>query len=533
MASKRWHHLLTILAVICCLLYVFLIPENHSEAEDAYWYAKDLRDADFSSLWHPYHMIYLPLMRMLFMPFRALGMDAFSFLIIANKLLGILTLLVCYRILCNRDGEFDRGAFLFVAFIGVSYGFWRYSNVPEVYMLANFFNVLLVYWLFKRPITPSNTVIAGGLGTLALLGHATGLSLVLVAVPIFFLHQKNLKALFRYGITVGLLIIILYGGVQYALSIGDPPESLFGQSSGRFSSFKLTHIPKAIFGSSQDLISGNFLFAFDGFVELIVRVFPNRMMDEEIFMGKQVDGITPVLAVISLVGAAITFFLLFFKFMKKWSWPTKKKLLTTPQVSLLIAWTAVFTLIAIQKSTGNPERWLLVMVPASLLAYHLITKSLVNQNGTHRLASGFVFFLFTANLWGGFFPILTDKGDYNAQKAYPLIESIPPGSMLLTIDNGGFNRFLDYNTQFEVINLFSNEDLDATQKKYRLFEQRIEEFPGSIYATGDVFRIPKFYYSDNPRAVPETEKLSKKLAPEFEKITDNEFGGIYQRMEGH
>jgi hypothetical protein len=105
------------------------VPENHTEAEDAYYYARMVESGRGAELYHRHHLLYLPVGRALLTGARAAGYAgrALPVLIVWSVVAGAVTV-TSLAILLGR-----RGGWAAVGLLG-SYGFWRYSGTAEIYV---------------------------------------------------------------------------------------------------------------------------------------------------------------------------------------------------------------------------------------------------------------------------------------------------------------------------------------------------------------------------------------------------------------
>jgi hypothetical protein len=78
-------------------LYYTSVPENQSELDDAYWYAYDIEDKLYTEIFHRYHLLYLPTMKLLYEAAHALGLAdrSFDFIVVITAISGSLALAAC------------------------------------------------------------------------------------------------------------------------------------------------------------------------------------------------------------------------------------------------------------------------------------------------------------------------------------------------------------------------------------------------------------------------------------------------------
>src|SRR5688572_27200805 len=133
---------LILLSLSIVALYLLLLPANHSEAEDAFWYAYDVENGSLIDTLHPHHLLYIPLNRAIYL--TGITERSYPLMVGVNVVLGVAT--VCLFVLLLRKIGMPSGyALTMGASLAFSYGYWRYSVEVEVYILAAFAATLLCW----------------------------------------------------------------------------------------------------------------------------------------------------------------------------------------------------------------------------------------------------------------------------------------------------------------------------------------------------------------------------------------------------
>ena len=172
------------------------MPENYSEAEDAYDFAFRVEQGALQDQLGVNRLLALPIFSILYKFISGVGLEvrAFTFMVYLNQILAVGSLILFCRILFDQlvlQHKFSvakKGSYLGVGLLGLSYGFWRYASVPETYMLAIFF--LLLAWFFVLRDRVWMGSIFSGIGVLIHL--LNGVPLV-IAIGCYYLFQKNGK----------------------------------------------------------------------------------------------------------------------------------------------------------------------------------------------------------------------------------------------------------------------------------------------------------------------------------------------------
>jgi hypothetical protein len=263
---------------------------NHTEAEDAYCYALDVVESRRHNPQEAFHILYTPFLRLIY----GLGwfQDAFGLIVVASQALALssLGLFLC---LMGRIGVPRHESLLGSAGLAFSYGFWRYSQEAEVYVLAVALCLLLLWAVAAGGLArPSRSPLMGFLGGLAILGHILGAALAAVAVPLELGLKRRWRPLVSY---LAALVVTVLAGYS-PLSHGYQPARLVSRLQGAAAAapssgagFGPSSLPKACVGFGQTVLSGSFVFLYPQARAALRRAFPNRVLDEEEFLARHTD----------------------------------------------------------------------------------------------------------------------------------------------------------------------------------------------------------------------------------------------------
>ncbi|MER3523690.1 MAG: hypothetical protein C4326_06370 [Ignavibacteria bacterium] len=142
--------LATACVLVVCMVYLSTLAVNHSEAEDALYYAVDITRGSPTDVFHPNHLRFASLNRLIFTVASMLGYGGPTMPVmqLVNTLASMVTLSVFYRILTllRLPCLIKVVALLMLAF---SYGYWWYSVEGETYILPLPFVMLSVHRLVR------------------------------------------------------------------------------------------------------------------------------------------------------------------------------------------------------------------------------------------------------------------------------------------------------------------------------------------------------------------------------------------------
>jgi len=174
---KRQYWLAIAGGLIFTIIYLLTLTEVHTF--DALSYIFDVTRKPWQEIFHPHHLAYSPVGAVA--TWIAGGGDAAHAMQRVNAIAGGAGVAWCGAIAARRWQRSDLTIVSMLA-LGGSYAFWYYAVEVEVYTLATFF-LIGVIWMIDTP-APRTTQWALGLGAMlsgALLFHQTN---VLLAIPL-------------------------------------------------------------------------------------------------------------------------------------------------------------------------------------------------------------------------------------------------------------------------------------------------------------------------------------------------------------
>lgn len=494
--------------------FMLTAPANHSEAEDAYYYARMAELGAWPEMFHAHHLVYLPLMRLIFRAVQFAGYTGRSFPVLAGVSMISGALAVClFAALLRRAGAKKIAATSFACALLFSYGFWRYSTTVEIYMPAAALSLLTLYLAVRsaeRPLFFPACVLAG---SFALLLHLVTIPAVFLAVPLFYIVRKqNLRA-GVYAVTAPLLAVIGYGTV---VACGIRPVVFSDVLVQRTALVEPLSWVKGIVAWGQTVLSGNFLFGLPAAAERIIRLFPFQMLQEEQFMGTHAPSWVPFIAPVTFglaVGLAVAVLWLILRNFK----------------NIRFAGSAVFVAVAVWLAgaagmamcfePANPEMWVCVLPPFWLLA-GLMWGALPDSRLFRWMPVALAAALLLHNWIGGMSLVRNPEGDYCRQKGSWIIGQARPGDLILTADSHSFITFLEYQTPAGI--------LDA---KFAGEEQRVKlqsQMAGRTYIFSDVIEPLPPATRRAPVSVQRIRRLGEALRPGLQIVHQDSLGTVYQ-----
>ncbi len=444
------------LGVAFLLLFAVLATPrvvNHTEAEDAYAYAKQVERQSYREILHPNHRLYHPLAKAVY---ELSGREKSFGVLVGLSLVSAMGALLVFYFLLGKLGLAQGWlAFVYTAGLALSYGFWRYAHEVEIYAVG-WLVLLLVLWAVFSMKNPWQGLWAALLLVLALNVHrALGPPL---AVTFFVLYaaRRDWRSL-GLCLLVGLLAYPTAEKAAAEISLGSrvakPELADFFVDEGRAEraearpghGFKVSSLPKAGVGLGASVVGTNLLMGIDPAYELLQeRLFPYRFLDEERMMAAGWPAWQIWLWGLGLLALAVTGLVVLWRSrgaLRDWrAWMPE-------QWALLFGAGAYGGTIVIFEP-GNPEMWLL-----GLPFFWLAAACLTRKAGAASLG-GMVLFLGLTS-WLGGMALLGDPGrDYHRATSVRVRAEAKAGDVYLLGYNGSVHqRFVNYESPVTVVSL--------------------------------------------------------------------------------
>ena len=500
-------HILIALAAL--VVFVLVVPGNHTEAEDAFEYSRLVEEGRGAELFHPHHLLYLPMQKAVFGCANVVGYSGRSYYVArsvsmaAGAVALVLFLLVAQRLLA-ATGRQQGGFFAWITVFGLfsTYGFVRYACEVEIYIPAMVPMLAAVYSAL-RPDGSKRSLVAGiACSALALLLHTINFATALVVVPLIhalLFRRRKFAAIHLFSTTA--LVVLVYGVVHGTVGMSSPPVD--SASEG----WLQPGTPlKAVAGLGQCLVSANFAFAYEAVTATLQQWFPYRVFVEEIYTAQQMPPWMVAFAPFSfLLGVA--------GLLVGGIWVAagvvKQSLFREPCFWILLIWFAGTAAPTVLLEPSNPELWILSLAPLWLLFAWLASSSWTK--GFQRVAVGMVALLAFHNLLVGMGMLRNPEGDYNRQKAEWVLGRAAEGDVLYTADSFVFSFYLNYWSEAEVRN--------ANSQGWKQGK--------STFVFDDVFNPPPAVGIRYPGFAKHVEAVAKELRPICSKVRQDRFGGVW------
>ncbi len=476
---KGWKPILLFLGTL--LFFVLTAPENHSEAEDTYYYARMVEQGEWSEMFHQHHLLYLPLARGVF---RVVQAERALPVLIALSMIAAAGVISLFAAMLRRDGRSP----LWVLPLLFSYGFWRYACAAEIYLPA-LFAVCGAWVCASRPKRLAGAIACSAA---ALLLHLVCLPAVF-SIGLLFAVRKEWKVLSMYFVSVGGVVASVYGFVYTtAGTVVFQDANVVGNSI-----FVASTWLKGLFAFGQNLLSGNFLFSISAIADRLVALFPTQMLQEELFMGQQAGGLWQTAACVTFLGALI------FLGIAVAALVSNRSAWRTPTA----VWLAGNTAMALLFEPANPEMWLFTLLPFWFL---------VSSNAWKFLLPSLIVLMLLHNSIGGMAFVRKEEGDYCRQKAEWILDHAVEGDVILSADSHSFLTYMQYWSSAHV--------LDA---KFQTLEN---PEAGRVFIFDDVINPLPAVQHRSAESVARIQEIGSGLKPTLKRISEEEEWIVYERI---
>lgn len=454
-AGHRSTMVLTYVGMV--VFYALTATRNFAETDDVFAFAYRAEHFPFDNISDPRLMLYHMLMRALYLSLAAFdpAVSALPLMRGVALLSAPWVLLILFDLLARRLALRPSTALLTVAFLGLSYGFWRYAVEADVYVPA----MLLLLLTLRRLLTVQGAAAdprlwsAAVLAALTVLFYQPAVLVVFGAFPLLLFSRDRLGQLLVY-MAVGVALV--GGGYLAAYQVSqDAPltvanlTAFLAQRSAEFMVPALSpgvvvkSMIKSLFALGHDLVSANWVFAIDGLGGLVQRVFPANVIDEEVFAARSA-GWLPWLSLFWLpaLGGAVWLAWRALPGIPWARWRQRENL-------ALVAWLALTGLVIGRLNPAGIEAWLIVLVPLFALLAVFVLEPLVLAGRVPLLLAALALYA-AHNTTGGMAMMWDGAGDLDQVKGRWVIEQARENDLVVVVDDAGLAELLRYRTDARV-----------------------------------------------------------------------------------
>lgn len=497
-----------------------LYIENRTEAEDAFEYAMMVESAEHVWNHHPHHLLYGPAMQLCYRACQTVGYEgrAYGILMWISSLSAAGSLFFFFLFCYHRFSLRPLSSLIATVLLAVSYGFWRYAAEVEIILPATFLGLAALYYATEPEEKRTAFLLSVAFSSLAILMHIMNSVVIFAVIPCFYLLR------YRWKFALGHLVLStgIIGAVFFVIA---QSHTLYSGGGTLFSGIGLGSLVKAMVALSQCVVSGDFVLGFRSVRVFLGELFASRMLSEEFFLGVRLSRSMVLFSLLTYVLFIVFFIACLARAM--WVWKNmvqKRNRFQLPTglatIGVVAVWFFVYAGILLFIEPGNPELWVMGLVPLYLLFCGLVLLPLTVDNRLW-LPFGMMILLFVHNGMGGMKLLGDPAKDYQRQKAAWILEYASSGDVVITAGDPVFERYLRYHFKGQVVYLYRWTGEQFITGKFPVAE-------GSVYVMGDVFNQLKSLQVRFPEQTKQIDAYAQKIRPQVERIIQNEFGGIYQ-----
>ena len=459
-SEKLTHgHLPTLAVTYLALLgfYFLTATSNYAETDDVFAFAYRAENFPLDYISDPRLMLYHMLMRGLYLGVSSVFPSASALFIMRAVALfsAPLILLLLAQLLTRHFSLRSSTAVLTAAFMAFSYGFWRYAVEADVYIPATLLIMLTLHLIITAGPGAGDHKLVGAamLAALTVMFYQPAVLAVFLAFPLLLVTRERKYQLVIYLVVGGALTAIGYTAAYlYSQNAPLSTDSMLRFLSQRSQEFMVPPLSVAVFiksviksgfALSHDLVSANWLFGIDGLNQLVQRVFPNNVIEEEIFAAKKA-GWVPYLSLLWLTALAIILLKLIIG-LRDVPWMRIRE----RRVQMVLLWLTINAAIIGRLNPAGIEAWLMVLVPLFILIAVFLLEPLVNQNRMPLLVPALALYL-GHNITGGMAMMWNPAGDFDQVKASWAIERADENDLIIVVDDAGLAELLRYQSPAKV-----------------------------------------------------------------------------------
>ena len=452
-SAKNFKNVLlyVVVFVVACSFYTLTRASNHAESYDSLTYALFAENFPLGTAPDSRNILFQAFNRIVYCGSQSLGLniDALDLIIALSLVTGSLSLILFSRLMQNSFGVSPIAAWMGSAFLGLAYGYWRYTGAAEVYVPSIFLVLCCLTTLCRYFDKPGSShwrlILASILAGIAVLFYQPNLLALFIAVPVLFLVKFRFIHLFAYWTIAGL--VVLAGVVSaYAAMAGHVPTTgdLFHYVVERNSEFRTDFsLPKAAvkltLAGGHDVLSAHWTRTLEPVKSVLDGYIPGCVYNFEVvfFAGKGIEYLTAIAAIL-FIPICVLFARLWWIASSQWrfSKPTNRNL-------FLLAWFLIQAGVVGLIDPGSFEASIPALVPfACLLTVFVFEPCL--RAGKKRTVMVFLVLMLSYNYFGGMLIWQNTGGDYYRNKTTWIRQELTEHDYVLL--NEYDYRFVDYLT---------------------------------------------------------------------------------------
>ena len=516
---------------ITCFVMFFLLlgfytatrALNQAESYDSINYALFAENFPLGTAPDSRNILFHIVNRSLFITTQWLGFEirALELIVGLCVIAGAGSIVLFARLMRNEFGVSFFSAWAGALFLGVSYGFWRYTGAVEVYVPSIFLILCSLTLMFKSlqetKVNLKTLCAASVLSGVAVLYYQPNVLPLFFAASILFCTRSRLFGFASYCVVGGL--VVFAGIVASYVAINDSLPSfndLISFLTHRNHEFRarppiLIALVKSILAFGHDLYAAHWTRTLDPVRTALDPLIPGCIYNFNVvvFAGKGIEAFTAIAAVL-LIPIAFLFARIGWIASKKWK-------LARPCLpnSFLLGWLIVIAIVVGTIDAGSFEAWIPMLIPfTGLLTVWFIEPCV--QLGRKRITVALLLLTLLYNFFGGAMIWRNTQGDYFLHRtAWIRQELTEDDTVLLNEFDFRIVDYLNYYSEARVVHLAGSDQITISRSHPSIHSVTVDEF--LTRHKNDKFRL---FVLDDVLSPPEEIKSCRSGEAKFEAATE-------------
>jgi|GEM_PF-5458747 len=507
--SIRISYPLLLLAAALLLLWALYPIRNHSESDDAYMFASNIRDLTPANLVeNPAHRLYHVFSQCLW---KLCGRpDVVVFLTVTSVIYGLVATLMVGLIAKQRWGFSTATSLITALFCAAIYNVWRYSHEVETYSLA-WASSLFAMWL---ALGPRGKVAGGIIGGISTGFHLMNAVMIGPAIALALWIRDGFRPAVVYGLAVWAGLAVMFG-LPWAITKVMPEKaspawmiegSLIPWEETQTDDVKLEWnlqgVPlhktavRETFALGATILASNWLFYDDAISRRLSELFPEKNITEEIALGVRMPDFLFWLSAVTFVLAVMAFLWICGGILArraengKWSLPHALRFMADWRMVLVLVWLGSYFAVQVKIGAAAPESWTPV-VPAIALIFGLGLSCFSPARQTMYGVCALVL-IFCHNFIGGIAPLRHKEWDLNFQQNQWLIENATANDVVIGCNFLSVDRYLNWYSPAKTIQLSQCAKPDHMTRLMNVARDYTKTSGGRILVRHEVLHPPAY-----------------------------------------
>lgn len=438
--QKACAYILALCLVIA--FYAWTSPSNLSESNDGYAYSYIVENSRIDEIKDSRMPLFFIITRIMFLVSQLIFTDvkALQMLSWMSIVCASASILLFYNFLlipacCSRPA-----AFFGTGLLALSYGFWRYATVPEVYAPAILLTLCALLALCSvEPAALDNRRFNKQLAMMLSLGLLSGVAVLFyrplfivlfLAYPLSVFRSRRIFSIGAYMAGGGLIVVTGYIALYVisqteTISLEKFLNFIFRRSS-EFSGNDLStsSILGGLLAFLRMILAGYWMLGFDVVVEWVGRTFPGKQPDNVLYQAAH-SGVLPQIALFLLGPLLAIFGLLAVTALRH-----RHRTWAGPIVTLKLWWFVIYFAFCFSLAPFSYEAYIMLIPALAGLAAVWVAEPVVAAGRSWFLASALV--LFGVFNWAGGLAIVNGtESDYVKRRSEWVVTHGKPGDVVI------------------------------------------------------------------------------------------------------